>query len=969
MVSDASWHSGTGRYGNAPSSAGPMDQQSVESLLRRLVQRVEESERRYSEALDELHARLDRLAQTTDAARAAGAPDDSATFDRLHDEVSSLTRRLDREDSNPLDDFERLGRALSGDLNYAASLAGAAPSTPGRFGASAFPSLPSEPASGGLPSHFPLPDVDYSAPAAMPGPSVSDSELESRLAEMAHRLEDSVGTPMPPALDALSARLDQISRDLAKALEAPKTLSLEPVERQISEMAQQLTRAEAQLAKIGEIESALLQLIERVDASPSPDEVASKAAEEAARRVAEEVKLSGDTVERLDAMHRDLMAMNDRTKSSDEKLAGTIEAVHASLKELAQQVERAAATPPPPQPVVTAPVTAPAAPAPAAPAVKPRIPFAERMRDLAPLPGTPAQQPPAAMAMEKSEEPKAVDDKDAMPKGRPQPSLPETPEPEIAPRFGRARRGPIGETAFDLDAPTPRRAPGKARGDAEYEIPDDLVAAARRAAQAAAAKAEERGSGSRIRRLPGDAETAMGSEPLPLRRKRSFLIICAAILLVISAALLYSRLRSKPTQESEITPPVVEQSMPAPAAPAEDSSTPGAGDGAPAAVEPTPETPATPSSGSSELDWQPEVTPAPNDAADAGSNHNFTDVAKSPYRQPAVDETEAQAQPASLTQDQTPALPPGIVFSVEAPTGSAPGQAEAAPAAMPMSLPLPPTDLGPLALRQAAAQGDARAQYWIGLRYADGQGTPQNLTEAARWLERAASAGLAPAQYRLAVLYERGQGVAKDLGRARSWYQAAADKGNVKAMHNLAVSLSGRQDGSADYALAANWYGEAAAYGLADSQFNLGVLEEHGLGMPKNPGAAYQWFALAAKNGDQEAAKRRDQIKGELDAAALAGAEQTVAAWTAKQTAVEANEIDEPQDWADASDASANSTTTLVNQAQALLNKLGYDVGAPDGLMGAKTRDAIKSFERRNGLEETGKVTLPLVAKLERLTS
>ena len=286
-----------------------------------------------------------------------------------------------------------------------------------------------------------------------------------------------------------------------------------------------------------------------------------------------------------------------------------------------------------------------------------------------------------------------------------------------------------------------------------------------------------------------------------------------------------------------------------------------------------------------------------------------------------------------------------------------------------MSLPLPPPDLGPLPLRQAAAQGDARAQYSIALRYAEGQGAPQNLIEAARWFERAASAGLAPAQYRLAVLYERGQGVAKDLGRARSWYQAAAEKGNVKAMHNLAVSVSGRQDGGADYALAAKWYGQAGAYGLADSQFNLAVLAEHGLGMPKNLGAAYQWFALAAKNGDQEAAKRRDLIKPELDAASLAAADQAVATWTAKQAPAEANEIDEQQDWADATDVSATPNIALVNRAQALLNKLGYDVGVPDGLMGAKTRDAIKSFERRNGLEETGKVTIPLVAKLERLTS
>ena len=71
-----------------------------------------------------------------------------------------------------------------------------------------------------------------------------------------------------------------------------------------------------------------------------------------------------------------------------------------------------------------------------------------------------------------------------------------------------------------------------------------------------------------------------------------------------------------------------------------------------------------------------------------------------------------------------------------------------------------------------------------------------------------------------------------------------------------------RAGDKADYVLAAKWYGAAAAYGLADSQYNLGILAEHGLGTPKNLDAAYQWFALAAKNGDAEAAKRRDLVKG-----------------------------------------------------------------------------------------------------------
>ena len=977
MVSEASWQTGVGRYGNAP-SGGPMDQQSVESLLRRLVQRVEESERRYSEALDELHARLDQISQTTDAARAAGAPQDIETFGRLHDQVSDLARRLERESSTPLDDFERLGRALAGDLDLGSGLPGVPSSTPELPGASAFPSLyPSEPpVAGSFSFPLPMPEVDYSArpftpsyPASGDFPSSdfpssdfsssdfssSDRDLDSRLVEMAQQLEHSLGGAMPPAaLEALNARLDEIGHQLAKALETPKTLSLEPVERQISEMAQQLGKAEAQLAKIGEIESALHQLIARVDASPAAEEVANKAAQEAVRLLAGEAKPNGATAARLDAMHRDLMAMNDRTRASDDSLAGTIEAVHASLKQLVQQAERGA--------------SAPQAP-------KPRVPFAERVRELAPLPGMPSQQPHAEMRMEKSDAPQAAESfggadasaKDATPRTRPGSSIPESQDTEIAPLFGRAKRSQPGGDAFDLDTPTPRRAVAKKQADAEYEIPDDLVAAARRAAQAAALKAEERGSGSRVRRVSADSEASIVGE-VPARRKRSFLIICAAVLLAISAVLLYSRLRSKP--EPEIAPPAAEQSAPAPSATSEGAATPGAEQSAPEAVEPKVETPPAPSSGSSELQPEPEAGPAEIGADDAGGLSNFTDVAKSSYRQSAEDDMLPQAQPASLRPNEVAALPPGVVLSVEDPAVGAGQQgAPAAPSSqpsMPASFALPPADLGPLPLRQAAAEGDTRAQYAIALRYAEGQGTSQNLNEAVRWLERAASAGLAPAQYRLAVLYERGQGVAKDLGRARSWYQAAAEKGNVKAMHNLAVSASGRADGSADYALASKWYGEAAAYGLADSQFNLGILAEHGLGMPKNLTEAYKWFALAAKNGDAEAAKRRDLVKQELDPASLAAAEQTIQAWTAKPAAQDANEVAELQEWAD---ASAATNVSLVNHAQTLLNKLGYEVGVPDGLMGLRTRDAIKSFERRNGLEETGKVTIPLVAKLERLTS
>ncbi|MEZ5829513.1 MAG: hypothetical protein R3D01_14550, partial [Hyphomicrobiales bacterium] len=121
MASEASWQTSTAGKRDPFAADEPMDQRTVESLLRRLVDRVEESERRYGEALDELHARLDQLSQTTEAVRDTGAPEDADTFDRLHTQVSDLARRLEHESAAPLDDFERLGRALSNSLDQGMS--------------------------------------------------------------------------------------------------------------------------------------------------------------------------------------------------------------------------------------------------------------------------------------------------------------------------------------------------------------------------------------------------------------------------------------------------------------------------------------------------------------------------------------------------------------------------------------------------------------------------------------------------------------------------------------------------------------------------------------------------------------------------------------------------------------------------------------------------------------------------------
>jgi TPR repeat protein len=66
--------------------------------------------------------------------------------------------------------------------------------------------------------------------------------------------------------------------------------------------------------------------------------------------------------------------------------------------------------------------------------------------------------------------------------------------------------------------------------------------------------------------------------------------------------------------------------------------------------------------------------------------------------------------------------------------------------------------LGPL-----ADQGNARAQFKLGVMYYEGQGVPQDYAEAVKWYRRAADQGYADGQGVLGFFYEKGDcGVPQD---------------------------------------------------------------------------------------------------------------------------------------------------------------------------------------------------------------
>lgn len=53
-------------------------------------------------------------------------------------------------------------------------------------------------------------------------------------------------------------------------------------------------------------------------------------------------------------------------------------------------------------------------------------------------------------------------------------------------------------------------------------------------------------------------------------------------------------------------------------------------------------------------------------------------------------------------------------------------------------------------------------------------------------------------------------------------------------------------------------------------------------------------------------------------------------------------------------------------ELQTLLNRAGYDVGTPDGVIGAKSKSAISAFQQRSGMAQTGTPSPELLAALRR---
>ena len=95
--------------------------------------------------------------------------------------------------------------------------------------------------------------------------------------------------------------------------------------------------------------------------------------------------------------------------------------------------------------------------------------------------------------------------------------------------------------------------------------------------------------------------------------------------------------------------------------------------------------------------------------------------------------------------------------------------------------------------KKAAEQGDATAQYNLGVNYAEGQGIRKDYNEAFKWWTKAAEQGLAEAQYNLAIVYDEGRGASKNHKEAIKWYTKAAEQGHADAQLELKKELRAKK--------------------------------------------------------------------------------------------------------------------------------------------------------------------------------
>ncbi len=135
-------------------------------------------------------------------------------------------------------------------------------------------------------------------------------------------------------------------------------------------------------------------------------------------------------------------------------------------------------------------------------------------------------------------------------------------------------------------------------------------------------------------------------------------------------------------------------------------------------------------------------------------------------------------------------------------------------------------------LIHSAEQGNADAQFALGVMYIDGRGVPKDDATAMKWFGLAAEQGLVMAMSRLGKHY-KAEG---HYSSAAEWFSKAANRGDTTGTSDLrSMKIQLRVK---------------AFFNDSDAQLQLGELYARGWGVEQDYPTAATWFEQAARSGD-----------------------------------------------------------------------------------------------------------------------
>ena len=197
-------------------------------------------------------------------------------------------------------------------------------------------------------------------------------------------------------------------------------------------------------------------------------------------------------------------------------------------------------------------------------------------------------------------------------------------------------------------------------------------------------------------------------------------------------------------------------------------------------------------------------------------------------------------------------------------------------------------------LRDAVAVGQPNAQYELAMRLFEGRGSAEGSAGGGPMVRTRRLARPCPGAVSTRLNVREGNWRDARPGGRQALVSQSGGGGNARAAHNLAVMSAEPGEGAPNYPEAAKWFRRAAELGVRDSQYNLAILYARGLGVEKDLGQSWLWFSLAAQQGDADAAKKRDEIAGEMDPASLAAAGEALMKFKAVKPDPAANDVPTP---------------------------------------------------------------------------